>query len=38
MVLDVGQGGQLGYWSDAFIEGVFPVRERSHSMTKESVF
>lgn len=35
LVLEVGNGGQSGYWSDAFIEQVFPLRERSSSMTKE---
>ena len=38
VVLDVGMGGQGGYWSDEFIENVFPVSERSKSMTMESEF
>lgn len=38
MTLDVGYGGQSGYWSPAFIEGVFPVRERSQSITKQASF
>lgn len=38
LTLDVGFGGQSGYWSDAFIESVFPVRERSQSLTLESEF
>jgi hypothetical protein len=38
VVLDVGTGGPAGSWSDAFIERVFPVRERSQSVTKETVF
>lgn len=32
--LDVDSGSQSGYWSPAFIEGVFPARERSQSITK----
>jgi hypothetical protein len=38
LILDVGKGGQAGYWSDAFIERVFPIRERSQSVTKEVRF
>jgi hypothetical protein len=38
VTLDVGFSGQSGYWSDAFIERVFPLRERSHSITKEVRF
>lgn len=38
MVLDVGNGGQAGVWSDAFIERVFPIRERSQSITREVRF
>jgi hypothetical protein len=38
LTLDVGFGGQSGYWSDAFIESVFPVRDRSQSITLESEF
>ena len=34
VALDVGFGGQSGYWSPAFIERVFPARERSASMMK----
>ena len=37
-VLDVGNGGQAGYWSDAFIERVFPVRSRTQSLTITTVF
>jgi hypothetical protein len=37
-VLDVGTGGPTGYWSEAFIERVFPVRERSQSITIQTVF
>ena len=38
LTLDVGIGGQSGYWSDAFIESVFPARDRSQSITMESEF
>jgi hypothetical protein len=38
LTLDVGMGGQPGYWSDAFIESVFPSRERSRSITREVSF
>ena len=37
-VLDVGTGGQGGYWSDAFIERVFPVRDRSQSISLQTMF
>ena len=36
--LDVGNGGPSGYWSDAFIERVFPLRERSQSITRHVRF
>jgi hypothetical protein len=38
LILDVGNGGQSGMWSDAFIERVFPIRERSQSVTREIRF
>ena len=38
VTLDVGFGGQSGYWSPVFIEDVFPVRERSQSLTKQATF
>jgi hypothetical protein len=38
VTLDVGFGGQSGYWSPAFIESVFPVRERTHSFVKQVTF
>ena len=38
ITLDVGEGGQSGYWSPAFIESVFPARERSRSITRQSTF
>lgn len=36
--LDIGNGGASGYWSDAFIESIFPRRERTQSFTKEIRF
>lgn len=38
VTLDVGFGGQSGYWSPAFIERVFPARERTHSILKPVMF
>jgi hypothetical protein len=38
VTLDVGYGGQSGYWSPTFIESVFPVRERSQAITRASMF
>ena len=38
LTLDIGFGGQAGYWSDAFIERVFPLRERSQAITREVRF
>jgi len=38
LLLDVGNGGPAGYWSDPFIERVFPIRERSHAVTREVRF
>jgi hypothetical protein len=38
MTLNVGAGGLSGYWSDPFIEQVFPVRERSQSLTERVRF
>jgi hypothetical protein len=38
LVLDVGNGGPSGQWSDAFIERVFPIRERSQTLDKEVRF
>jgi hypothetical protein len=38
VTLEVGFGGQSGYWSPAFIERVFPLRERSQSMTRNVRF
>jgi len=37
-VLDIGRGGQDGVSSDAFIESVFSVAERTRSMTIVAVF
>jgi hypothetical protein len=38
VTLDVGFGGQSGYWSPTFIESVFPQRERSHSIVRQATF
>lgn len=38
LVLDIGNGGQSGQWSDAFLERVFPIRERSQSIDREVRF
>lgn len=38
VIISTGMGGQSGYWSDEFIESVFPLRERSQSVTIASVF
>jgi len=38
LTLDVGNGGPSAYWSDAFIERVFPLRERSQSITRDVRF
>lgn len=37
-LLDVGTGGQAGYWSQVFIERVFPINQRSRSITMRAVF
>jgi hypothetical protein len=36
--LDVGSGGSSGYWSNAFIDQVFPIAERTQTITKQVVF
>lgn len=38
VTLDVGDGGPAGYWSPAFINAVFPARERSHAITRQLTF
>ena len=38
LIFSIGMGGEPGYWSDEFIESVFPIRERSQSMSIESKF
>ncbi|HET9193389.1 MAG TPA: hypothetical protein VFO21_10945 [Vicinamibacterales bacterium] len=38
VTLGVGFGGQSGYRSPAFIEGVFPTRDRSHSIVRQVTF
>ena len=37
-IFSIGMGGPSGYWSDEFTESIFPLRERSQSMTIESRF
>ena len=38
LILDVGNGAPTRYRSDAFIERVFPLRERSQAITREVRF
>lgn len=38
VTLSIGNGGMSGYWSDEFLESIFPARERSRSLTVESKF
>jgi hypothetical protein len=38
VTLSIANGGMSGYWSDEFLESVFPARERSQSLTIESRF
>lgn len=38
LVLDVGIGRNGGWWSDQFVEGVFPRADRSHVLTKDVTF
>ena len=38
MTFDVGFGGQSGYWSDTFIEGVFPTQGRSSVLIRRVTF
>lgn len=38
VTLDVGTGDTSGYWSPQFIERVFPVRDRTQSLVKQSLF
>ena len=38
LTLDVGNGGQGGWWSDAFIERVFPVGERTRALVGDATF
>jgi hypothetical protein len=38
LVFSIGMGGEPGYWSDEFTERVFPIRDRSQSLTIESKF
>ena len=38
LVLEVGNGGPAGLWSEPFIDRVFPARERSQSLEREIRF
>lgn len=38
VTLSIGNGGTSGYWSDDFLESIFPARSRSQSLTVESKF
>lgn len=38
VTLDIGSGGQAGRWSEAFIERMFPARERTHSLDRKVRF
>jgi hypothetical protein len=38
IMLSIGNGGLSGYWSDEFLENVFPARERSQSVTIQTAF
>jgi hypothetical protein len=38
MIFSIGMGGPSGYWSDEFVESIFPLRERTQSITIESRF
>jgi hypothetical protein len=38
VTLSIGNGGPSGYWSDEFLESIFPSRSRSQSLTIDSVF
>lgn len=38
LILDVGNGGLGGMWSDAFIERVFPVAARSQVLVRQVTF
>ena len=38
LTLSIGNGGDSGYWSDQFIESIFPVSQRTQSLTIESKF
>jgi hypothetical protein len=37
-IVSVGMGDPSGYWSDEFAESIFPLRERSQSMTITTIF
>jgi len=37
-IVSIGSGVPSGYWSDEFAESIFPLSERSHSMTIDAKF
>jgi len=38
LVYSVGTGSYRGQWSPAFIEGLFPIKERTQTLTREIRF
>jgi hypothetical protein len=38
VTLSIGNGGMSGYWSDEFLENIFPARARSQTLTVETDF
>ena len=38
MIFSMGNGGASGYWSDEFLESIFPLRARSQSLTVKKTF
>jgi hypothetical protein len=38
VTLSIGNGGMSGYWSDEFLENIFPARVRSQTLTVETEF
>ncbi len=38
VILDIGRGGQAGWWSEEFIDRTFPERERSRSLERQVRF
>jgi len=38
LILSTPAGGNAGYWSDEFVESIFPLGQRSQSMMIDSRF